>query len=58
MKTYKVTIELENVVLEDDSDADSVKESVKDAVQIAVEMDDNGDEELKFQVEEEDEDCF
>lgn len=55
MKTYNVTIQLENVVL-DDEDEESLKESVKEAVQMAIEMDDDGEEDLVFTAEEDGED--
>lgn len=58
MKTYKITVVLENVVMHNDNE-ESVKESVKAALNDAIQMDDDGDEELIFTVEEEeDEECF
>jgi 20S proteasome alpha/beta subunit len=59
MKAYKVTVFLENIYSES-SDDESFKDAVKEAMQLAVDLDDSGDEELDFVVEEqeEDEDSF
>lgn len=51
MKTFRVTIHLNDVKASDDDD-ETVKEAVKGALQAALRNDDTGEEDLDFNVEE------
>ena len=51
MKTFRVTIHLNEVKAADDDD-ETVKEAVRSALQTALRDDDTGEEDLDFSVEE------
>jgi hypothetical protein len=55
MKSYKVNVV---VTVDGDENDEDFKESVKDSLLLALDLDDSGDEDLEFTVEEQDEEDF